>query len=74
MFFLSVEALASALVPVAVDHQADDDEEDATQHGEEHGEENSYSAHPFVALTRWRRGRQSVRQLEREGRVEENTS
>lgn len=47
----SVEALASALVPVAVDHQADDDEEDATQHGEEHGEENSDATHPFFNLT-----------------------
>lgn len=37
----SVEALASTLAPVAVDHQADNDEEDAAQHGEEHGEENS---------------------------------
>lgn len=46
----SVEALASAFVPVAVDHQANDYEEDATQHGEEHGEENSYATHPFLSL------------------------
>lgn len=51
VFLSSVEALASTLVPVAVDHQADDDEEDATQHGEERCEENGYPAHPFFLVT-----------------------
>lgn len=37
----SVETLAPALVPVAVDQQANDNEEDTTQHGEENSEENS---------------------------------
>lgn len=58
-FCLSVKALASAFIPVAVDDQADDDQEDATQHGEESGEENGYSAHPFFGfVSRWKRGRQ----------------
>lgn len=46
----SVEALAAALVPVAVDHRANDNEEDAAQHGEEHCEEDADSTHPFVDL------------------------
>lgn len=50
----SVEALASTLVPLAVDHQADDDEEDAAQHGEEHGEENGYATHPFFSRAHWK--------------------
>lgn len=50
----SVEALAPALVPVAVHHQADDDEEDAAQQGEEHHEENGNAAHPFFRLTHWK--------------------
>lgn len=54
----SVEALAPALVPVAVHHQADDDEEDAAQHGEEHGEENGYPAHPLVTLAHWEERKQ----------------
>lgn len=52
----SVEALASTLVPLAVDHQADDDEEDAAQHGEEHGEENGYATHPFFSRAHWKSG------------------
>lgn len=51
----SVEALAAALVPVAVEHHADDNEEDAAQHREEHGEEDADGAHPFLDLAVWRR-------------------
>lgn len=51
----SVETLASALVPVAVDHQADDHEEDAAQQGEQHGEKDGYSTHPFFILAHWKR-------------------
>lgn len=43
----SVEAFASTLFPLAVDHYTDDDEEDAAQHGEEHSEENGDAAHPL---------------------------
>lgn len=56
----SVEALAAALVPVAVDHCADDDEEDAAQHGEEHGEEDADSTHPFVGRAHWRKEENTV--------------
>lgn len=47
----SVEAFASTLFPLAVDHYTDDDEEDAAQHGEEHGEENGDAAHPLFDRT-----------------------
>lgn len=50
-----VEALAAALVPVAVDHRADDDEEDAAEDRKEHCEEDADGAHPFVGRTHWRR-------------------
>lgn len=55
-----VEALAAALVPVAVDHRADDDKEDAAQHGKEHCEEDADGAHPFVGLAHWRREEDTV--------------
>lgn len=51
----SVEALASALAPVAVDQHANHDDEDATQHGEQHGEKNGYAAHSFFILAHWKR-------------------
>lgn len=60
LFISSVEALASALIPVAVDQQADDDEEDATQHGEEHREENRQPTHPLFSLTHWKRREKEV--------------
>ncbi len=66
VFWPSVEALASALVPVAVNYQADDDEENTTQHGEEHGEENGDSTHPFFSLTHWKTGGQAESQSEQE--------
>lgn len=47
----SVEAFASTLFPLAVDHYSDDNEEDAAQHGEEHGEENGDVAHPLFNRT-----------------------
>lgn len=43
----SVEALASTLFPLTVDHYTDGDEEDAAQQGEEHGEEKGDAAHPL---------------------------
>jgi len=63
----SVEALAPALAPLAVHHQADDDEEDAPQQGEEHGEENGDSTHPFFTRTHWKRedNSQGVHGMER---------
>lgn len=49
-FMCSVEALASALVPVAVDHQSYDDEEEEAKHGEEHSEEDGNATHPFPII------------------------
>lgn len=60
LFAVSVEALAPALVPVAVDHRANDDEKDAAQHRKEHCEEDAKGAHPFVGLAHWRREEDTV--------------
>lgn len=60
----SVEALAAALVPVAVDHRADDNEEDASQHREEHGEEDADRTHPFVGLAHCSREEDKVTRTE----------
>lgn len=46
----SVQALASALVPVAVNHEGYDDEKEETQHGEEHSEKDSDVAHSLSVL------------------------
>lgn len=43
----SVEAFASTLCPLAIDHHTDHEEENAAQHGKEHGEENGDAAHPL---------------------------
>lgn len=51
--FPSVEALTSALVPLAVDHKANDDEENEAQQRKEDGKKEAYSAHPFFTLTSW---------------------
>ena len=69
---LSVETLASVLVPVTVGYQAYYDEHETAQHGEEHGEEDGYTTHPFLThQTSWNR---RERTLDGEGGLEGKTA
>lgn len=46
----SVEAFASTVTPVAVNHEAHNDKKEEAQHGEEHSEEDSNVAHSLLVV------------------------